>query len=280
MWMFLLACQHRAVTAWETGEVPRSELRVGTLAVAPVVLVSDVPAPPLPALTRPGVVEAQLADASLPAPTELDAVRDAPFLRNEFVGNVRFGGGFVRAGEVALEVRARLMEFSQHAGYAELGQRWLADTVEGLLYDRKLRGYPAPPLDPLLPVERVPSRGVHSEDGHDNVNLPRTQLVAGDAPGPIDAMGADYLLVPYLRSYTTHNGGWFIGQQYGCMAGARVEVLVALYDARTGEVRWSLGVLGRHLEPRQAQASTAEIDQYLLWAEDQAYRQLRKHFLR
>lgn len=268
--LLLVACHKKPPVAWETGDPPR-----GTLAVTPVVRVADVPAPPLPALAPPTEIEAQLDDANLPAPTVLDPVADAAFLRNEFAGNVRFGGGFVRAGGVQLEVRGRLIEFTEQERYDAMGRAWLAETVGGLL-----DGAPAAPAPSDPALDRVAVRGLHPDDGHDDVNLPRTSLVARDLGHPLEAAGADYVLVPYLRSYYTHNGGWFLGQEYGCMAGARVEVLLAVYDADTGAVVWSLAALGRTISARQGQPSRAEADQNLLWAEDEVEETLRKRLPR
>lgn len=269
--VLLLACQKKPPVAWETGDPPR-----GAVAVAPVVLVADVPAPPLPAIAPPTEIEAQLEDqGTLPAPTILDPVADAAFLRNELVGNVRFGGGFVRAGAVQLEVRARLIEFAEQERYEDLGRTWLAGALDELL-----DGAPAAPAPADPALDRVPTRGLHPDDGHDNVNLPRTTLVARDLGHPLEAAGADYVLVPYLRNYYTHNGGWFLGQEFGCMGGARVEVLLAVYDADTGAVVWSLAALGRTISARQGQPSRAEADQNLLWAEDEVEETLRKRLPR
>jgi hypothetical protein len=268
--LLLVACHKKPPVAWETGAAPR-----GSIAVAPVVRVADVPAPPLPPLAPPTEIEAQLDSGNLPAPTALDPVNDAAFLRNEFLGNVRFGGGFVRAGAVQLEVRGRLIEFAEQERYDAMGRAWLDQTLDALL-----DGAAAAPAPSDLAVDRVPTRGLHPDDGHDNVNVPRTTLAARDLGHPLEAAGADYVLVPYLRNYYTHNGGWFLGQEYGCMAGARVEVLLALYDADTGAVVWSLAALGRTISARQGQPSRAEADQNLLWAEDEVEETLRKRLPR
>lgn len=276
MWLLLVAMGAKKPPAvWETGDAP--SVRGLSIAVAPVVRVAVVPAPALEAPAPPGEIESQLGTANLPPPTVLDPERDGAFLRNEYVGNIRFGGGFVRTGSVQLEVRARLIELNDQERYEAQGRAWLTGTVDALLADRKLEASSAPLFVP--DVDRVTSRGLHPYDGRDNLNLPRTALRARDAVGPVDAAGADYLLVPLLRTYYTHNGGWFLGQEYGCMAGARVEAMLVLYEADTGKVVWTVDAVGRHLQPRDAQPSRAEADQYLLWAEDQVEQALDKHFL-
>lgn len=279
----LIACGPRVPTAYDvSGEGPDwGDLRRQGVAVAPVVFVRDLPAPPLPEPPAPGRIEEGVQVEFLEEPTHLDPVRDAAFLRNDYVGNVRFGGGFVRTGDVALEVRARLIEFSAQDAYAELAGRWLADSVAAALSERDV---PARPIDLRVvpPVEHVARRGLHPDDGRDDVNLPRTDL--RPLPLPEDARagaGAEpWVLVPYLRSYYTHNGGWFLGQQYGCMGGARIEATLVLYDVATGRPAWWMSALGRHLQPRRGQPSRAELDQYLLWAEDQVELAFREGLFR
>jgi hypothetical protein len=252
------------------------DLKRDGVAIAPVQLVRDLPAPPLPPVPPPGEIEDGLVIEDLPPPTVLDPVADAAFLRNDFLGNVRFGGGYVRTGDVALEVRARLVEFNQQDVYATQGARWLADTVAGALDARDVDARPLAAV-PVLAPERVPYRGVHPEDGHDNVNLPRSGL----RPQPTEPLaGAAWVLVPYLRAYYTHNGGWFLGQQYGCLGGARVDVMLALYEAETGRPVWWMEATGKHIQPMNGQPTRAELDQYLLWAEDQVEQAVARGFLR
>lgn len=269
--LVVLACAHRLPSPFVTtgGDAPtRAQLAQEGVVVAPVMLARDLPAPALPPLAAPGVLEAGLEAANLPAPTILDPVADAPFLRNDYVGNVRFGGGFIRSGDVALQVRARLMEFNEQEKYADQGARWLADALGGVLSARKVPVSALPAaVGPLpLTVTWVPRRGLDPDDGHDDVNLPRTDLRFGPLP-PNPSAATPWLLVPVLRAYTSHTGGWFIGQEYGCMAGARVTVAIALYDVRRGEPVWWMEATGRKLDSGTAVPSVAQLDQYLLDAE-------------
>jgi hypothetical protein len=260
------------------------------VAIAPVVLVRDLPAPPLPPSLATSAVEAELREGEehLPTPTVLDPTspRDAAFLRDEYSGNIRFGGGFIRTGDVALEVRARLIELGLEEETTALGLRWLSEAVPRVLaLDHVPVGAPAPALAPV--PERRRFRGMHPEDGHDNVNLPRVDLV----PTPVDLAAlapdsratlaaAHWVVVPYLRAYFTHNGGWFLGQTFGCTGGARVEALVVLYDMTTGRPAWWMNVTGRHIQSQVGQPTRAEMDQYLLWSEANAEDQLARGFLR
>lgn len=270
MWLLLaLGCAPKP--AWSSdGDVRLSALRDAGVAVMGTVLVRDLAAPPVPPPAAPGVVEQELAQDRFGEATVLDPVRDAAFLRNDYVGNVKFGGGLIRTGDVALEVRARLMEFNDQDRLAQQGRAWLDGAVGEALAGRGVAARPVAPVADLV-VERVPFRGLHPDDGRDNLNVPRVDI----RPGPLSeaaraAAGDDpYLLVPLLRQYYTHNGGWFIGQEWGTTAGARVEATLVLYDVRRGAPVWWSTATGRHIEPRVGQASRAELDQYLLWSEEQ-----------
>lgn len=283
MLLLLVACaaHHEprpTAAALTSGDAPsRSELRREGLALAPVVLVRDLPAPPLPPPPTPGRIEAQLEAEHLPEPTVLDPVRDAAFLRGDFVGNVRFGGGVMLSGDVALDSRARILEFNQQDAYATQASAWLTESVRAALDDQ---GIPlgAAPAAVTATLTRAPVRGLDPDDGRDNVNLPRSSF----RPEPIaaDASASGWLLVPFVRSYYTHNGGWFIGQRYGCLAGARIEAVLALYDRRTGAPVWWMDALGRHLDGATASPSSAQLDQYLLWAEDDVEAALDKELLK
>jgi hypothetical protein len=257
------------------------EVRAAGVSIAPAVVLQDLPAEPLPPSPAMGQIEARLREGEehLPEPTVIDpsSPRDAAFLRNEYLGNIRFGGGFVRTGDVALEVRARLIELGLEERYRKDGLRWARELVPAVLDDLEVPiGAAGPAVAPL--PERRRFRGMHPEDGHDNVNLPRVDLVptvleGATAPGR-------WLVVPFLKLYYTHNGGWFLGQNFGCMAGARVEALVVLYDTTSGRPAWWMTVEGHHVQPRRGQASTAELDQYLIWAEQEAAEKLARGWLK
>lgn len=279
MLLLIVACARPPVYSVDGPGVSWSDLRRDGVGVAPVVLVRDLPAPPLPPAAAPRAVEEGLEIAHLPPPTVLDPARDAAFLRNDYVGNVRFGGGFVRTGDVALEVRARLIEFGSEDTLAEVGRVWLAGAVAEALDARKLRVTRVELAAP--PPTHVPVRGQHEDDGRDNLNLPRLRLRPAPLPeADRPATAPRWLLVPYLRAYYTHNGGWFLGHQWGTTGGARVEVLLALYDGTTGQPAWWMEATGRHIQGAVSQPSTSELDQYLLWSEDEVEESLRRGLFR
>lgn len=261
----------------------RRELRAEGVVVYPVQRVAELDPPATKASPTGGIIETELAreEAHLPEPTRLDPANPehAAFSNNEWVGGVRFGGGLIRSGEISLEVRARVVELGAHDEMLPQATAWLASATESLLERARVpaRAIAGAAAQAAPSPERRPSRGTHPEDGHDNVNAPRTNLVArpwtGEAPGR-------FVLVPYLRNYLFHNGGWFLGQEWGCTGGARVEVLLVLYDTRTGAPAWWMEATGRHIQPLKGQPSRAESDQFLRWSEIQVEEQLGRGFLR
>lgn len=260
----------------------RDALAAEGVELLPTVLVEDQPAPPLPPLKPPTEIEARLrlGEEYLGTPTVLDpsVPQAAAFLRNDYIGAVRFGGGLIRTGETALEVRARLIEFSAQVELRQQGAAWLDETVRAVLAAGQV-----PVLAPAggflpPPVSRRPVRGFNQEDGHDNLNLPRVAIEPAVAEPA--AVGPRWVVVPYLRGYVMHNGGWFLGQEWGCPGGARVEALLVVYDRRSGQPAWWQAATGRHIQEMKSQPSRSQMDQFMLWAEDQVEFAFGKGFLR
>lgn len=265
------ACTRAEVRVEQFG----AAVRPANVTVSPVVVVSDIGGAPAVVIGAVTEVESLVGDDGQAPPTALDPVKDAAFLRNELIGNVRFGGGFVRTGAVALETRARIIEAQPSDALRAQGTAWLSRATSAALRARRVVNEPAAKAPENLALSWLPVRGEDPEDGHDNLNLPRSHLV----PVALDPAGMPGTwLVPYLRAYYTHNGGWFLGQRWGCMAGARVDAEVVLYV--DGKPVWWMEATGRSLDERTAQATTAELDQHLLNAERQVEDALSKGLFR
>lgn len=281
--LFALACAKLPPTSHGPAFTElKDALAAEGVELLPAVLIEDQLAPALPALKPPTEIEARLrlGEEYLGIPTVLDPAepQSAAFLRNDYIGAVRFGGGLIRTGETALEVRARLIEFSAQPDLRQQGAAWLDETARAVLAGSKV-----PVLAPAggfvpPPVIRRPIRGFNEEDGHDNLNLPRVAIEPAAAePG---ADGPRWVMVPYLRGYVMHNGGWFLGQEWGCPGGARVEALLVVYDRRSGQPAWWQAATGRHIQEMKSQPSRAQMDQFMLWAEDRVEVAFEKGFLR
>ncbi len=259
-----------------------SSLAAEGVALQTAVFVQDLPAPALPPLQAPSQIELRLRQGEdyLGEPTVLDPdnAEHADFLRNDLVGAVRFGGGLIRTGQTALEVRARFIEFSAQAELRTQAGAWLNETAAALLTEAQVPPLPADAAFQAPTVERKPVRGLNELDGRDNLNLPRVGIAPLGATA--SGEGSRWVMVPYLRSYYVHNGGWFLGHEWGCSGGARVEAMLVLYDRRTGSPAWWQVATGRHVEEMKAQPSRAQMDQFLLWAEDDVEAAFRAGFLK
>jgi hypothetical protein len=119
-----------------------------------------------------------------------------------------------------------------------------------------------------LAFSRLPTRGLHPDDGNDDINAPRTALAALPLGRCMhEVTPPDVLIVPVVRTYLTHNGGWFVGQAWGVPGGARVEAHLVFYDGKSGAVLREASALGRVLLEGRSQPSAAELDAALLEAE-------------
>ncbi len=243
-------------------------LACGWYGKPPDVFLDGGPPPP----RKLGVVA--LADTVLL--TELEGLDgEASFRHGVYVGNVTMRGGFVTEEdpEYGLQVRAKEYSFSAQAQLAGTAADWSDQAFAELLQDGGVT-YRRAPVQVPAPI-RHRSRGTHEADGTDNVNLPRFTLEPSPlAPG--SAPGADQVLVPIVVSYYSHNGGWFLGQEYGCGMGARLRVLWALYDSASGApIAWG-EVDAREIDSRVASPSSAQLEDALLKVEATVAKELGK----
>lgn len=293
MYRFLLlallaGCAHVPTSHRGGGyDVAARSFRKDGVALAPVTFVADLPAPPLTPPGEPSAVQVQLEVGDPgPPPTVLDTAdpQHAAFLRNDRVGNVRFAGGFVYVDGRGVDVRTRLIELGYDAEYRQQAEQWLKAVVDDALAKRRLPVARVPGM-PLPGPDRLPSASPKQILGQDDANNPVTAL----RPQPLTleqrqawaaaAGGRTVLLVPMVRTFLTHNGGWFLGQTWGCRAGERVELLLVAYDLGTGEPIWWHAPFVQRFE-RTSTPSSAEIDAGLAEVRRDVEKQLRKRLLK
>lgn len=209
---------------------------------------------------------------------------EEPFYDGLFVGNVQHLGGVVLSDDDsgALPSRSKEFRLSAAESYLSQGKAWLDQTLAGVLEARKVAfvrlpdvgaaGVPAP--------TRTRRRGSDENDGSDNVNLPRFDLAPGGWSPDLSLGAVPAVLVSYLVVYYTHNGGWFIGQRWGCGAGARIRVFTVLYDATTGVALTWRDSEARSIDKYEASPNQAELEDLLMAAESAVARDLLDNLLR
>lgn len=213
------------------------------------------------------------------------ALREGPFEDNLTVGHVQLSGGYIVSDtEMGMQYRSKEVEIRATDAYAEQARTWLDETVRAVLADEGIRTVRIAALSPsgLPPPRRTEVRGSGPLDRRDNQNLPRFELT----PQPLDAQmrealpdlqGATLLLVPMVVYYYSHNGGWFVGQTYGCAGGARVRVLWTLYDPQTGALLHWGDIEARHVDEYVSSPNSSQVDDYLIAVETELERQLGRH---
>ncbi len=218
--------------------------------------------PPLPEAAPPLVLAAPVV---LHQQLHMDSW--GAFHEGYYVGNIWFSGGYELQPEEDNQVRSVNVEFSAEPEYLELASAATQSSFSELLTEHGVTWQAlAEPVDrAFTPPRRTPVRGTGRFDGEDNQNLPRYDLqpLALEAASLPDLpAGTRAVLVPLVVQYYTHNGGWFVGQQLGCPAGARARVLWSLHDAQTGSVlTWGeVGV--QHLQEYYYSPNQAELQDY------------------
>ena len=261
---------------------PPSDLGGQRIAVAPAVVQAlFVKAPE--ALPEPLPKPEGEADDAVILPT-----RNAAFEAGYFVGHLHLAGGYVVIKtDRGMQHRSKTIEFSEQERYLKLASDWVEKSIHSALTWRRIEFVPVEALAMeavALPKKRE-LRGSASSDLRDNQNLPRFDL----EPTPLDETmraalpdlgGAPLLLVPYVTTYYSHNGGWFVGQTYGTGAGARIRLMWAIYDTTDGRVlRWG-EIQARHLEPYENSPNSTQVDDYLMIIEEALTKELRRRLLR
>jgi hypothetical protein len=230
------------------------------------------PAAAMPAAI--GLSPAVTLHALAPATATLDAL-----YAGEYVGDIWFSGGFARMESLDNQVRSVGVELRNQDRYQEQACAWIDGVFASLLDAREIPWVPlSSALQPPRPL-RTNIRGSGPLDGTDNQSLPRFDL----RPLPLQSAptlpaGTQAVLVPIVVHYYSHNGGWFVGQEIGNPAGARIRVLWSLYGSDGQVLTW--GEVGtRHFEEFFYSPNQVQVQDYLIAAEEVLARQLSRRAL-
>ncbi|MEM6931822.1 MAG: hypothetical protein AAF602_33125 [Myxococcota bacterium] len=192
-------------------------------------------------LSQPEGARIALADpVFLHSTLELEGSGEARDLNqwraNTWVGRIWFSGGYEILPEEGNQVRSVELELSDADEMGKLAREWVEQAAPAALTEA---GYtvvaPVGPISVSAPEQRF-VRGTVAFDGKDNVNLPRFDLVPGAPLAPGVETEADGIFVPVVVNYYAHNAGWFVGQEDGVWAGARMRVFWSLVAPDDGAV--------------------------------------------
>jgi hypothetical protein len=166
------------------------------------------------------------------------------FEAGDAVGFTTHTGGFVHQPGAGGYVRSKEVTIEQHAEYRARVDRWTQNRVGRALSAAKITWRPLETATTLNVPKPLRSELLteESSDGKDDVNMPYLEFAPAERWGspplsslvPSQGASEDAVLVPTVLYYYAHNGGWFVGQEWGCVAGARFRLLLALYRVRDG----------------------------------------------
>jgi len=202
------------------------------------------------------------------------------------VGHLHMAGGYVVVEtERGMQYRSKTIELGEEQRYRRLASAWLDKAVDSALTWSRIdhSKVEAPAL--LSPLLQHELRGSWRDDLRDNQNLPRFELEARPLDKAIlqslpDLHGATMLLQPYIVNYYSHNGGWFVGQNFGTGSGSRIRIFWVLWNVVDGSVLRFGSLQARHLEKYVFSPNSTQIDDYLLEVEKALDKSLRKRLLR
>ena len=228
--------------------------------------VRDVLGKPAPAVARVAVAPPRfLGDLERPA-DDMQAFR-----AGTWVGSIWFGGGYEILEEEDNQIRSVQVDLGDAETYRPLALEWLDRAIDA---GAAAAGWQLVPLDvdPATLVDtpvRSNIRGTVKGDGRDNVNLPRFDLRPAPRARAVPLEGVDAVLVPIVVQYYAHNGGWFIGQERGTWAGARLRLLWSLHAPDGALLGW--GEVGsRAVSSELASPNRQQMQDLLLEVEAEA----------
>lgn len=187
---------------------------------------------------------------------------ESQFEENSTVGFMLHEGGFVVDEGMGGYTHTKTVTLFELDSYAETITGLVASSLRDAL---ETRGAMTRAVEAVVPrAEWLPREAEAPGDGHDNVNIPyRTlrmpaTLEGADGAGFQGPEGVSIVIVPVVTYYYAHNSGWYYGQTWGCPAGCRARVALAMYDAQ-GTLRATVEFDTRHIEEAEFQPNGVEI---------------------
>ncbi|PJZ68249.1 hypothetical protein CH373_04455 [Leptospira perolatii] len=160
---------------------------------------------------------------------------------NTFVGFVYFSGGLVRIQkDLGVQTTTKNIELKSQSEFRKLSSDWIDSSISSLL---RKKAYNLSPYSSKITFQKPKLRKDYSlseDNGQDNINVPKIEYIfeelSKESSEALSKSGAKYAIIPLVQYYYGNNAGWFIGQDWGCMAGARIGVQILVYDIESKRV--------------------------------------------
>ena len=189
------------------------------------------------------------------------------FVINNIIGHVYHSGGVVSFQNNGSQSRSNSIEITSINDYLS-NINSVIDTVSYTeSYIKKISEN-----DEHYPIKITTNkiRGSIELENIDNLNLP---VVTFDSEVNTqsqlwDSIEEEHILVfPVIISYYTHNSGWFIGHEFGCEAGARIEINLYIYDSKQTLIE-QYNVSNSKILEKVYQPSSTELEDILIELEE------------
>ncbi|MCG9875314.1 MAG: hypothetical protein MH321_11075 [Leptospiraceae bacterium] len=157
---------------------------------------------------------------------------------NQYIGFIYFTGGLVREQrDIGVQVSTKTIELKNQKELIEMAENGILNVLESEVKNKFLVSSRITLEKPFQSVKSRKDYNPTEDNGQDNLNNPRIvyEMEIDRSSLPKSSEG-DFLIIPIVQYYYAHNAGWFIGQDWGCMAGVRLGVQFLIYDLNSQEL--------------------------------------------
>ncbi|WP_156781833.1 hypothetical protein [Leptospira tipperaryensis] len=163
------------------------------------------------------------------------------FENNAFVGFIHFTGGLIRVQkDFGVQVESKNKEFKGQTELKPMVLNWLEKSLSEILKTKNKPIKIATVKQPFSKVNTVKNYELSPDNGQDNINVPNIHFVFEEASKEFNqvltAENVRFAVVPIIQQYYAHSGGWFNGQDWGCLAGIRTGIQIIVYDTKDKKI--------------------------------------------
>ncbi|RHX90032.1 hypothetical protein [Leptospira stimsonii] len=159
------------------------------------------------------------------------------FENNAFVGFIHFSGGLIRVQKAfGVQVESKNKEFKGQTELKPMVLNWLEKSLSEVLRTKNKPIKIVTIKQPFSKVNTVKNYELSPDNGQDNINVPNIHFVFEEASKEfnqvLEVENVRFAVVPIVQQYYAHSGGWFNGQDWGCLAGIRTGIQMLVYDSK------------------------------------------------